>query len=101
MVVDGKGQLQDIVEAAQEQLQREKIGVLVNSAGFTIVDDRVYTEALARLLNEQYGVCATAGGPDDEIGIKLSDTVSEQYDVVTGWHQTWANRTVVCSPARF
>ena len=51
---------------------------------------------------ERMGLCATSGGPPDEVGVKNSNDFNEQYDIVLGsTQQPWTNHTVTCRPSRF
>lgn len=73
---------------------------LFNSAG-RVIEDIPYTTAVAQEL-ERMGLCATSGGPPDEVGVKNSNGFNEQYDVVLGsTQQPWTNHTVTCRPSRF
>jgi hypothetical protein len=90
------------IEAAQAELERTRPDLFVAPKQIPVGSDKTYTTALAKLLTEKYGVCATSGGPEDEIGVKTGNGFSEQYDVVWGSQAgTWAHQTVSCRPARF
>ena len=66
-----------------------------------VIEDTAYTTAVAQEL-ERMGLCATSGGPPDEVGVKNSNDSNEQYDVILGsTQQPWTNHTVTCRPARF
>ena len=55
----------------------------------------------------QKGYCVERGGPEDEIGVKLGNEWSEQFDLMVGPWETSGNRlpaanhTASCIPARF
>lgn len=64
--------------------------------------DEAYTEAVAKVLREEMGLCAVSGGPADEVGVKDSNGVSEQYDLVRGSDSfTHIFQAVTCRPGRF
>ena len=49
----------------------------------SVVDERQYCEAVAEVLRS-YGFCAEAGGPADEVAVKVTNEWNDQYDLVNG-----------------
>lgn len=65
------------------------------------VDEAAYTAELVRRLRAK-GLCATVGGPGDEVGIKGSNAESYQYDVVfANGRPRRSGFVAFCHPARF
>ena len=65
------------------------------------VDEAAYTAELVRRLRAK-GLCATVGGPGDELGLKQSNGESFQYDVHFGNGRPRRGGYVAyCRPARF
>jgi len=66
-------------------------------------EPRAYNEALADLLTREYGVCAQAGAPEDEVAVKTSNSESWNFDSICCGQENrvWLQTTVRCSPARF
>ena len=87
-----------LVEQAQETILSTRPDLFNNGR---VIEDSAYTTAVAQEL-ERMGLCATSGGPPDEVGVKNSNDFNEQYDVVLGsTQQPWTNHTVTCRPSRF
>lgn len=63
-------------------------------------DPDLYMSLVVKSL-ESKGYCAVRGGPEDEVGVKLNNSTSEQFDILTGAGLPWVNHTVACIPARF
>ena len=100
------GEWYSVVMAAQDELVRTRPDLVRCTDHCRLtpgLEPRTYTEALAALLTERYGVCATSGAPEDEVGVKNDNGWSEQFDVVCcgSEQRVWANKTVICKPARF
>ena len=86
------------VEQAQARILSTRPDLFNNGR---VIEDSAYTTAVAQEL-ERMGLCATSGGPPDEVGVKNSNDFNEQYDVVLGsTQQPWTNHTVTCRPSRF
>jgi hypothetical protein len=103
-----RGEFYNVVVASQKALAASRGDlVLRDGDGYRIDLSRSgeYVVALSSKIVQMYGpligVCATPGGPEDEIGIKNTNSSSEQYDVVVSNGKIWANKTVRCAPARF
>lgn len=47
------------------------------------------------------GYCVTHGGPSDEIGVKLDNSYSEQFDIVNRNGTAQVHHAASCTPARF
>jgi hypothetical protein len=95
---EGQQIFADQVETAIAQLQRSRPDLF---NGNRVLDANAYVQGVARIL-EQMGFCSKPGAPEDEIGVKNSNGVSEQYDILlssgsirNGGYQ------VTCRPARF
>ena len=87
------------VDQAIEQIKRERPDLL---DGQRVRDEDAYVQAVARILEQRFGLCAKQGGPSDEVGVKNSNSFSEQYDIVLGnGNARPAGQTVTCRPARF
>jgi hypothetical protein len=96
----------DKVLAAESELERTRPDLFESPGKIPPGSENRYVPALAALLTAKYGVCASQGGPADEVGVKDENGYSEQYDVVVGGDATHApsiaaNQTVTCRPARF
>lgn len=88
----------EVVDQAIAQIQRERPSLF---SGNRVLDDDAYVQGVARIL-EQRGYCARQGGPEDEVGIKSSNSFSEQYDILFGNGTVrTGGYTVTCRPARF
>jgi hypothetical protein len=87
------------VITAQAIVFRDSPGLFI---GETIIDQDAYVAEVARVLRVQFGLCASPGGPPDEVAVKTSNEWNDQYDIVIGSNFTaWTNYTVTCRPARF
>jgi hypothetical protein len=103
-----RGEFYAIVVESQTALARMFPGLVSRDGDGYRIDvarEREYTATLAGVIVQRYGgllgICATPGGPNDEVGVKNSNGYSEQYDVVVSNGKIWANKTVKCRPARF
>lgn len=86
------------VDAAIARVRRERPDLV---DGDRVRDEDGFVQAVARAL-EQTGLCARQGGPADEVGVKNSNSFSEQYDIVFGNGTVRSGGyTVTCRPARF
>lgn len=86
------------VDAAIAQLQRDRPDLF---DGNRVLNAGAYVRGVASLL-VQRGFCAQQGGPEDEVGIKSSNSFSEQYDILFGNGTVrTGGYTVTCRPARF
>lgn len=78
---------------------------LFNSDGSIRVDEVTYTTALARRIVEMTGICAVGGLTGsvsrDEIGVKRTNELSQNVDVLLGSGQPWVGTTYTCRPASF
>jgi len=83
---------------AQDKVRAEQPNLFTAEGRVISVDD--YVNAVAVELRA-LGLCATQGGPRDEVGIKISNDWNDQYDIVLGSGETWSNYTTTCRPARF
>jgi hypothetical protein len=92
------------IETAQADLRRNQPG-LFNADGSIRVDEVTYTAALARRIVEMHGVCAVGGLTGsvsrDEIGVKRTNQLSQNVDVVLSSGQPWVGTTYTCRPASF
>ncbi len=71
------------------------------NADGSVVDEVAYCESVATVL-QSYGFCAVAGGPPDEVGVKINNQFNDQYDLVNGsTMQPHCLYTVTCRPSRF
>jgi hypothetical protein len=67
----------------------------------SVVNEVEYCTEVARVLRS-YGFCAAAGGPPDEVGVKVNNEWNDQYDLVNGsTSMPQLLYTVTCRPARF
>lgn len=92
------------IETAQAELRRTQPG-LFNSDGTIRVDEVAYTNALARQVVTMHGLCAVGGLSGsvsrDEIGVKRSNDLSQNVDVILSSGQPWVGTTYTCRPASF
>jgi hypothetical protein len=90
----------DQVAEAIRAVQRENPTMFNGDKVIGNEDD--YVDLVAKKVASLYGLCATVGGPQDEIGVKRANDLSEQFDILygTGYvnHYGYA---VTCKPARF
>lgn len=100
----GELQFRAEIETAQVELRRTQPG-LFNPDGSIAVEEVVYTAALARLITTLHGVCAVGGLTGsvsrDEIGVKRSNDLSQNVDVILSSGQPWVGTTYTCRPASF
>jgi hypothetical protein len=85
------------VEAAVEVVKRNP--ALVDSSGRVIDEDGYMGAVVAEL--QRAGYCAVRGGPGDEVGVKLSNGMSEQYDVLLSNGMANSFLAATCKPSRF
>jgi hypothetical protein len=86
------------VDALQDAIERERPELFDRDGR---VNEDAYVDELVRRLRAR-GVCATRGGPSDEVGIKSGNSESFQYDVHLGnGRPRRSGYTSYCSPARF
>jgi hypothetical protein len=95
----GNGQWDAELWDAINILQREQ-PELFNGSN---VRDRVkYLAEVARIAEEKYGLCVKPGGPGDEVGVKVGNSASEQYDIYeSNGRVRYPGYQVTCTPARF
>ncbi len=87
------------VDAAIDIVRREQPGLVV---GDLVPNEGAFVAAVARTLTQRFGLCATPGGPADEVGVKSNNNFSEQFDIVFGSGTVrTGGYTVTCRPARF
>ncbi|MGE0454851.1 MAG: hypothetical protein AB7O37_09905 [Vicinamibacteria bacterium] len=87
------------VDAAIDVVRREQPALVV---GDRVPNEDAFVAAVARTLTQRFGLCATPGGPADEVGVKSSNNFSEQFDIVFGSGTVrTGGYTVTCRPARF
>jgi len=91
-------QFQAELVRAQDKVRAEQPNLFTAEGRVISVDD--YVGAVVVEL-QALGLCASQGGPRDEVGIKVSNDWNDQYDIVLGTGETWSNYTVTCRPARF
>lgn len=85
------------VEAAQAEVARTRPDFF---DGDRVRSEDAYVQEVARILRSR-GLCASQGGPKDEVAVKSSNDWNDQYDIVLGSGQTWTSYQVTCRPARF
>lgn len=85
------------VEAAQAEVLRTRPDLF---AGGVVRSEDAYVQEVARVLRAR-GLCATQGGPRDEVAVKNTNDWNDQYDIVLGSGQPWTSYQVTCRPARF
>jgi hypothetical protein len=91
--------LQGQVDAAIDLVRREQPALVV---GDRVPNEDAFVAAVARMLEQRFGLCATPGGPADEVGVKNNNNFSEQYDIVFGNGTVrTGGYAVTCRPARF
>jgi hypothetical protein len=87
------------VDAAITQIQRDRPSLF---DGQRVRDANAYVQGVAQILEQRFGLCSRQGGPEDEVGVKNSNSFSEQYDILFGNGTIRRNGyTVTCRPARF
>ncbi|MEO6402967.1 MAG: hypothetical protein ABIP62_13245 [Vicinamibacteria bacterium] len=85
------------VESAQADVLRTRPDLF---DGGRVRSEDAYVQEVARVLRTR-GLCATQGGPKDEVAVKNSNNFNDQYDIVLGSGQTWTSYQVTCRPSRF
>lgn len=85
------------VEAAQADVLRARPDLF---EGGRVRSEDAYVQEVARILRTR-GLCASQGGPKDEVAVKNTNDWNDQYDIVLGSGQTWTSYQVTCRPARF
>ena len=85
------------VEAAQADVLRTRPDLF---EGGRVRSEAAYDQEVARVLRTR-GLCATQGGPKDEVAVKTTNDWNDQYDIVLSSGQTWSSYQVTCRPARF
>jgi hypothetical protein len=87
------------VDAAITQIQRERPTLF---DGERVRDANAYVQGVAQILERSFGLCSRQGGPEDEVGVKNTNSFSEQYDILYGNGTIRrGGYTVTCRPARF
>jgi hypothetical protein len=87
------------VDSAIGIVQRERPQLF---SGNRVLNEDAFVQAVAQTLVQRFSLCATQGGPADEVGVKNSNSFSEQYDIVFGNGTVRTDGyTVTCRPARF
>ena len=62
----------------------------------------MFVELVARRLEQRFGLCAKPGPVDDEVAVKRTNAVSEQFDIIfSNKRVNVSGYTVTCRPARF
>lgn len=80
-------------------LQREQPDLF---NGNNIRDRERYLREVARIAEQKYGLCVKPGGPGDEVGVKVGNSYSEQYDIYeSNGRVRYPGYQVTCTPARF
>ncbi|MDZ4676976.1 MAG: hypothetical protein SGI74_05640 [Oligoflexia bacterium] len=87
------------VQSAVDQIHIDRPDIF--SDGYVTNHD-AYMNGVVQILRNR-GYCAVVGGPSDEIGIKTSNNINEQYDILKGEDidEPWVGQAAVCRPARF
>lgn len=88
---------QSQVESAQAEVARLRPDFF---EGGRVRSEDAYVQEVARILRSR-GLCASQGGPKDEVAVKSSNDWNDQYDIVLSSGQTWTSYQVTCRPARF
>jgi hypothetical protein len=87
------------VDQAISELRRQRPDLF---DGDRVRDANAYVQGVARVLEQRFGLCARQGGPEDEVGVKSTNSFSEQYDILFGNGTVrTGGYTVTCRPARF
>lgn len=80
-------------------LQREQPDLF---RGNNILDRVKFISEVARITEQKYGLCVIPGGPGDEVGVKVNNSYSEQYDIYeSSGRIRYPGYAVTCRPARF
>ena len=86
-----------LVEAAQAEVLRTRPDLF---DGPRVRSEDAYVQEVARVLRTR-GLCASQGGPKDEVAVKNTNDWNDQYDIVLGTGEPWTSYQVTCRPARF
>lgn len=89
------------VRAAQERVAVLRPDLFTSPGHVSEANNKPYAEAVAKILREEFGLCATQGHPAEEVGVKDSNSFSEQYDLISGAGIVHLFQAVTCRPARF
>jgi hypothetical protein len=82
------------------QLLQDQQPALFN--GQKIVDRERFLREVARIAEQQSGLCVLPGPNDDEVGVKSANGVSEQYDIYeSSGRLRYPGYDGTCRPARF
>ena len=85
------------VETAQADVRRTRPDLF---DGDRVRSEDAYVQEVARVLRIR-GLCASQGGPKDEVAVKTSNDWNDQYDIVLASGLPWTSYQVTCRPARF
>jgi hypothetical protein len=85
------------VELAQADVARTRPDLF---DGGRVRSEDSYVQEVARVLRTR-GLCASQGGPKDEVAVKTTNDWNDQYDIVLASGQTWTSYQVTCRPSRF
>lgn len=85
------------VEAAQAEVARLRPDFF---DGGRVRSEDAYVQEVARILRSR-GLCASQGGPKDEVAVKSTNDWNDQYDIVLSSGQPWTSYQVTCRPSRF
>ena len=86
------------MDAEQDAIERQRPDLFDRDGK---VNEDAYVNELLRRLRAR-GLCATRGGPTDEVGLKSGNSESFQYDVHLGNGRPRRSGYVsYCRPARF
>lgn len=70
--------------------------------GQNILDRVAFINEVAKVVESKYKLCAKFGAVGDEIGLKINNTFSEQYDIYeSNGRIRYPGYAVTCRPARF
>jgi hypothetical protein len=100
----GPSQFADALEAVLDEMVKDRGDVVYPPNQPGEVNERLEDAFMADLVGRlrARGLCATRGGPSDEVGIKGENGRSEQFDVVLSEGKVRRRGYVaVCRPARF
>jgi hypothetical protein len=96
-------QLGQWVEFAIRDVQAERPTLFNGEEIINEADEEIVVLAVARKLEQKYGLCAKPGSPvEDEVAVKNSNNFSEQFDIILANHRVNIHGYMVtCRPARF
>ena len=93
------GDFRSRVNQAIDALMGEQPGIF---RGEEVLDRVAYVNGVARILERNFRVCAKAGVPGDEVGVKDAQNYNEQYDILLSNGRVRRDGLVAtCQPARF